>query len=232
MRFLFLSICAVAALLNSSTLQGQTESGFPKCSDAGTPPYGTQCECNPPIYRGEYLNLERDYRLHLPDGVVAFGNCGSDPVEGVRITLSNPTSDDSRVGPPWDIVGIWAFKRPSGTTEELADRFARELKEESQRNHTTDVEILPTTKISLGSLTWVKVKASLAQPPYGKLFYELMFAKDPRKDIDYQIGMICSADLCEKERQLFKSVIQGFSYVPTEPTETPINPIDAGSNRQ
>jgi hypothetical protein len=226
MKLSIILSCALAALLGPLILQGQTGSGSSECRDDVIPPQGT------PIYRGEYLNPERDFQLRLPDGVVAFGNCASSPAEGVRISLSNPASgklDDDHPG--WDVMAVWAFKR-SSTPKEQLDRALHQLKEDNERDHVTDVEILPATEISFGSLTWVDVKASLVQPPYGKLFYEMMFAKDPRKDIDYQIGMICSAVLCEKERPLFKSVAEGFTYTPVESAEKSRNTMDADSNRQ
>jgi len=184
------------------------------------------------MYRGECRNPEREFQLHLPGGVVAFGNCGLGPGDGVRISLLNPTYDKSGGGPSWDEMGVWASTRTPSTPKEQADRFERELKEDSERKHATDVEILPATQISLGSLAWIDVKASLVQPLGGKLFYEVMFAKDPRKDIDYLMGMICSADLCEKERRVFKSVVEGFTYAPAEHDDKSIKSMDADSNRQ
>jgi hypothetical protein len=201
--------CTLMALLSPLILQGQTEPGSPECRDDVIPPQGT------PIYRAEYLNPESNFRLRLPDGVVAFGSCGSGPAEGVWVSLSNPASDKLDGGHPWwDRMGVWAFKRAPSTPNEQLDRALHQLKEDNERNHVTDVEILPATEVSFGSLTWIDVRASLIQAPYGKLFYELMFAKAPGNDIDYQIGMICSAALCEKERQLFYSVVEGFAYVP------------------
>jgi len=232
MELSFAVSCALTALLGSVILHGQTESGSQKCGDDGAP-YWTQCECDHPMYRVEYRNPESDFRLRLPDGVVAFGSCGSDPAEGVRISLSNPASDKLDGGHPWwDGMGVWAFKRAPSTPKEQLDRALHQLKEDNERDHVTDVEILPATEISFGSLTWVEVKASLVQPFYGKLFYELMFAKAPGKDIDYQIGMICSADLCEKERQLFHSVAEGFAYVSAEHGEKSMKSMDADSGRQ
>jgi hypothetical protein len=233
MKSPFLLIWILSALSSSPMLQGQADSAIPTCSDSWTPAYGAEGKCDRPIYRGEYRDPGRELRLRLPDGVVAFGKCGSGPGEGVRISLSNPTYDKPDCGHRWwDAMTVWAFNNSSSTPQERAERSLYELKKDIERNGATDVEILPATEISFASLTWIDLKASLIQPPYGKLFYELMFAKDPRKDIDYKIGMICSADLCEKERHLFESVVKGFNYVPGEDTGKLIKSMDAGSNRQ
>ena len=232
MKLSFALSCALTVLLGSLILEGQAESGSQPCNDDCVASPGMQGQCNPPMYRGEYRNPGRDFRLRLPDGVVAFGDCGSGPAEGFRISLSNPGSDKPDGGQPWwDTMSVWAFKRASSTPKVRADRAVLQLKEDIERNHATDVEILPASEISFGGLTWIEVRASVVQAPYGKLRYEMMFAKAPEKDIDYQIAMICSAALCEKERLVFNAVVDGFAYVPEQSGEKSAKAMNAVSYR-
>lgn len=223
MRFSFKLCCVFTALLISgaSPLPCRAQASFPPCRPDGSMPDGLeQCECTKPplIYRGEYRDPEGRYQIPLPDGVVATAPSRAPVGSGFfQISLAHPSSAQPHPGEndgelPWN--RFW-FDRSGQTNlglKEMADRWAQNRREESRRDHSTDLQIDPPVPTSLSSLPAIRLKATRNELDHGKVIYEVMVAKD--QDEYVYVGMVSSADHYEKSRELFQSVVEGFRYMP------------------
>jgi len=225
MRFSLKFGCILVAVLSISggtTLPCRGQTNFPPCREDGSPPDGhEQCECHKPpmIYRGEYRNPEQRYQVHLPDGVAAIDpSCGRGG-GGFKISLTHPDSGESEGELGWNLIWVGRSERNNQGFQQIADQWAQYQREDSQRDHSTDLQIDPPVQTSLSSLPAIELKASRTQLDRGKLIYEVMFAKDHDNYV-YVLGMVSPLDRYDKGHELFQAVVEGFRYIPPERSAT------------
>jgi hypothetical protein len=222
MRHVFQFRCVLAAVLCLSggfapPCPAQTE--FPPCAKDGSPPAGeSQCECPEgwQVYRGEYNKPEKEYRVRLPDGVAATTPKAPCKNHGFRVYLTHPNAGDLGRSGDFGSNQLWVLgaEQHRRTFEELADGFAQSQREDAERIHATDLLIDQPVQTSLSSLTAIHLKASRTEVDHGEMIYEAIIANNPRKEIVYVIEMVSPASRYEKNHELFKAVVEGFSYTP------------------
>jgi hypothetical protein len=216
--FPFRGVLAAVLGLSAGLAQAQTESGLPLCKEDGSIPDGyNQCECQKTItYRGEFRDVEREFRVQLPDGVVGIGGCA--PGRSFRISLTHPHGGETGGDFPWNQIWVAGPEQTRKTFPELADAFAKTQREDTEGIHATDLVIDQPVRTSLSSLTAIHLKVSRTEVEHGKMVYEVIIANNPKKEIVYEIGMVSPAFRYEKDHKLFTAVAEGFNYVPIENT--------------
>ena len=215
----FLCVLAVVLCLSAVFVPpGAAQTEFPPCREDGSAPNGeSQCECPQRFVLGEYRGPEGEYRLRLPDGIAAaLGSCG---LRGsLHISLTHPKGGEPGGDFPWNQIWVVGPKRTRETVQELADGFAKTEREDTEGIHATDLRIDQPMRTSLSSLTAIHLKASRTDLDHGKLICEVIIAKNPKKEIVYEIGMVSPAFRYEKDHKLFEAVVEGFRYIPIEDT--------------
>ena len=157
------------------------------------------------------------------DGIAAvFGGCG--PRGILQISLSHPNGGEPGEDFPWNRIWVAGTERRQETFAELAagfaknfaktESFAKTERKDTEGSHATDQAVDQPSRTSLSSLTAIHMKGSRTEPDHGKLIYELIIANNPNKEIVYEIGMVSPASRYEKNHELFKAVVEGFSYTP------------------
>jgi len=187
------------------------ESGDPRCCQDGSIPEGAEhCWCDSDIIRGEYRNAQRQYEVHLPDGVAGVIGCRGTGT-GFHISLDHPDSGGRDL--PLNMIWVARSQQTPETLPEMADRSAQDQRQDTERVHATDLQIDPPVRTSLSSLPAIELKTTRAEPNRGTLVREVILAKSPDEYV-YVVGMITPADQYEKNRKLFKEIVDGFRYVP------------------
>jgi len=168
------------------------------------------------MYRGEYRNPERRYQVHLPHGVAAIGpSCGGIG-NGFEISLTHPESGESEGESGRNLIWVGRSERTNRGLREMADQWAQYQREDSQRHHSTDVQIDPPVQTTLSSLPAIGLKASRTElDDRGNLIYEVVLAKDHDSYV-YVVGMVSPAENYDKGHELFQAVLEGFRYIPPE----------------
>lgn len=208
--------------LSAGFTHAQTDDGFPLCKEDGSIPEGyNECDCpKPPItYRVEFNDAQRDFRVQLPHGVLGIG-VGCAPGHTFGISLTRPRSEEPGGDFPWNEIRVWSSEDPRKTLYELADGWAKDEREDSERIHATDVVIDEPNKTPLSSLVAVHLRMTRTELEHGKMIYEAIIAKNPNRDIVYEIGMVSPANRYQKNRRLLDAVVDGFRYVPEETKTT------------
>jgi hypothetical protein len=212
--------CVLAAVLGLSAglAPGQTENGLPLCEEDGSIPDGyNQCECQKTVtYRGEFRDVEREFLVQLPDGLVGIGGCS--PGRSFRISLTQPHGGEPGGDFRWNQMWAAGTKRHRETFAEFVDAFAKTQREDTEGIHATDLVIDQPVRTSLSSLTAIHLKVSRTEVEHGKMVYKVIIANNPKKEIVYEIGMVSPASHYEKDHKLFEAVAEGFSYIPAENT--------------
>lgn len=216
MRPSFRVCCAVLCLSAGFVLPIPAQTELPPCREHVYPPDG-MCGCAQQIYRGEYSNAEKEYRVRLPEGVAAISSKAPCASSGFRIYLTHPNAGDfGRSGDfAWSQIYVGRTERTNQTLQEIADGFAQHIREDSERVHATDLQIDQPVPRSLSSFSAVDLKATRTEGDRGSLIREEIVAKSPDNSV-YFIGMISPAYRYEKDHELFKAVAEGFSYTATE----------------
>ena len=190
------------------------EGGNPHCCPDGSPPEGeSQCWCDLNIVRGEYRNAQREYEVHLPDGVAGVVGCGGTGT-GFHISLAHPDTGERE----WSKI-IWvAATGRIGPFHKFFDDWSKTWRRNSERIHAADLQIDEPEQTSLSSLPALRLRVARTEPEAGRMIYEVIAATGPGKDFAYQIGLATPADDYEKNRKLFKAIVDGFRYVPSSQT--------------
>ena len=222
--------CVLAAVVFLSVgfvLPGAAQTEFTPCDQDGNPPAGeNQCECPEgwQIYRGEYTNAESDYQVRLPDGVAATTPKAPCKNHGLRIDLTHPNTGEPDGDFPLNYIWVFGVHQTRKTFAEFTDgfvtNFAKTERESSDESLARDPVIDQPVRTSLSSLAAIHLKASRTDVDHGELIYEVIIANNPKKEIIYEIEMISPASGYEKNHQLFKAVVDGFSYTPTDDVQT------------
>ncbi len=198
-------------------LQSQAQTGFPPCREDGSMPDGYhQCDCQKTLtYRGEYTDLEHEFRVQLPDEVVAFGSgCGHEH-DGFDIDLKRPNSGDG--GDRWNAIRVAAGRHRREPFEKMIDSWKQswntdDKKEDIEKGRITALQFGQPEQTSLGSLPALRLKATWTEADQGKLISDQIFAYNPEGTIVYEIAMICPANRYEKNLKLFNALIESFRY--------------------
>jgi hypothetical protein len=128
--------------------------------------------------------------------------------------LIHPYSGEREGDSPWNMIWVSRSDRTNATLQQLADQWAQHQREDSERDHSTDLQIDLPLQMSLSSLPAVKLKASRTNLNEEKLIYEAVDAKSPDNYV-YFVLMVTPAEQYEKNQKLFKAVVDGFRYVPS-----------------
>lgn len=192
------------------------ESGFAHCCPNGSAPNGeSQCWCEPQIvHLLEYRNPKYEYEVRVPDRIAEILGC-SGIGTGFKISLTHPDSGKNE----GDLNMIWVgWAQPIHETfEEMADKWAQNQREDSDRVHATDLQLDPPEQTALSSLPALHLKMARTETESGKMIQETVIANNPDKGIAYVVGMVTTADQYDKNQKLFKAIVDGFRYVPSEP---------------
>ena len=210
-------LAAALCLCAGFVLRGSAQTQFPPCGNDGAPPAGeSQCECpeGRQIYRGEYKNTERDYQVRLPDRVATRTEKAPCKSSGFHIYLTHPNTE---FGPDFQRSQVYVgrYERTNQTLQEIAEGFALAQREDGKKDHATALEIAPPAPTSLSSLAGFDLKATRTEP----LVYEEIVAKSPDNYV-YFLVLISPAARYEKNHELFKAVVEGFSYTPAAGVQT------------
>jgi hypothetical protein len=213
----FVAVVAISLALGGS-LPGYCQTVLPRSDDAGS----NRQVCGPDgIYRGEYRNLGREYRVVLPDGVAATAPTTPCVPAGFDISLTHPTSGE--LGAEYVSSRLWV--RGAMQTREplqyIIGHWPEAARQAAEAVGATDLKIDLPEEVLLSSLPAIHLKVTRTEPNSGKLIYEWIIANNPHIDIVYSVGMASPADQYEKNQQLFKAVVKGFSYLPSENGDNP-----------
>jgi hypothetical protein len=174
-----------------------------------------QCWCEPKIvHLRTYRNPEYEYEVQVPDGIAEILGC-SGIGTGFQKSLTHPEIGKNEGELPWNMIWVGRAERNNHTFQQVADEWAQSQRDDSERTHSTDLQIDPPVQTSLSSLTAIELKASRTQPNHGRLIYEVIAAKT-RDNYAYVLGMVTPADQYDKNEGLFKAIVDGFRYVPSE----------------
>jgi hypothetical protein len=178
--------------------------------------------CGPDrIYRGEYHNLGREYRVVLPDGVAA--TAPTTPCEPPGFEISPTHLATGEFGAEYASSRVWV--RGAEQTREalqyIIDHWPEAARQEAEVVGATDLKIDPPEETSLSSLAAIHLKVVRTEPGRGKLVYEEVIANNPHKGIVYSVGMVSPAAQYERNQKLFKAVVEGFRYIPAEHRDNP-----------
>jgi len=199
---------------SSADASPRDENGRPHCCPDGAMPEGVnQCWCDPTIvHQREYRNTKHEYEVEVPDGVaeilIGCGRIGA----GFEISLTHPDTGERDGASPWNMISVRA-DRTGRTLQEMADQWAQQQKVDSERDRSTDLQIDPAIQIALSSLPAIKLRASRTQPDEGRLIYEAVDVKS--LDHVYSLFLVTPADQYDMCEKLFKSIVDGFRYVPS-----------------
>jgi len=213
-RFHFI-LAAILCLLTGFGLASQAQTGFPPCREDGSIPDGyNQCDCQEWLtYRGEYNNPEFEYRVKLPDRVVAFDSGCVGNGHGFDIDLTHPNSGQAR-WEPWSVIRTSASRRSREELQKGIDGWKQGWSKDIEVGRKTSVQLGQPEQTSLGSLPAVRLKATWTEADHGKLISEQIFASNPEGTISYEFVMICAANRYEKSLKLFHALVESFRYVP------------------
>jgi len=219
--FQFHSILAAVLCLSLEFVpRTQAQSEFPPCREDGSPPDGeSQCECTSPrLYRGEFRDVDREFSVQLPDGVVARGNCT--PGRSFRISLTHPNGGEPGGDFPQNMIWVNGTDNTRRETfQKIANGWEQSVREDSERIHASDLHFDQPEQTTLSSLPALHLKVTRTELDYGRLIAEELIASNPENSIVYLIGMVSPVEQYEKNLKLFKAVVDGFRYVPKDHME-------------
>ena len=214
MRGSFRFYCVLTATLWASGglgLHGQAQTEFPQCREDGSPPAGeAQCECELRTFRGDHRNPKHEYQVHVPEEVAEIGGC-SWVGTGFRVSLTHPDSGEVGGDYAWNQIWVSGAEQTQETFQWITDHWPQEQREDSERDHATDLQIDPPERTSLSSLPALHLRLRRTEPDRGRMVYEVIIANNPDKGIVYELGMASPAEHYEKNEKLFKAVAEGFS---------------------
>ena len=217
MRGSFRFYCVLTATLWAAGglgLQGQAQTEFPQCREDGSSPAGeAQCGCELRIFRGDHRNPKPEYQVHVPEEVAEIGGC-SWVGTGFRVSLTHPHSGEVGGDYAWSQIWVSGAEQTQKTFQWIIDYWPQEQREDSVRDHATDLQIDPPERTFLSSLPALHLRLRRKEPDRGSMVYEVIIANNPHKAIVYELGMASPAEHYEKNEKLFKAVVEGFSYVP------------------
>jgi hypothetical protein len=190
------------------------DNGRPHCCLDGSMPEGAnQCWCDPIIvHLHTYRNPSHGYEVQVPDGIAEIGCSETGP--GFAISLAHPNTGEGKGDLGWNRIWVSRPGRTNETLKGLAGQWAQSRTEDSERDHSTDLQIDPPLQTSLSSLPAIQLRATRTKLDEGKLIYEEVDAKSADNYV-YSIGMITPADQYTKNQELFKAIVDGFRYVPS-----------------
>lgn len=188
------------------------DTGHPHCCADGSMPDGVnQCWCEPIIVRGDYRNRKHEYEVHVPDGIAEIPGC-SGIGHGFQVSLDGLESGDGDYG--MNQIAVSGTERSHVTFQEMIDAWPGE-KTSSQNDDVKDDQLDEPAQTSLSFLPALHLKSVRTRADFGKIVCEHIIANNPHKNIVYSITLISPADQYEKNRKLFKELLDGFRYIPS-----------------
>ena len=190
------------------------EAGHPHCCADGSMPDGVNmCWCDPIIVHGDYHNPEHEFEVQVPQGVAEILGCTGIGT-GFRVSLADPEHGNGDHA--MNEIVISGADHPRESLQKIVEGIRAQTS--LQEDGVSDQMMGEPEETTMGSMPALRIRFARSDPFSGKILTDEILANNPHKDIFYSFVLISPADQYEKNERLFKTLVEGFRYVPSGET--------------